>query len=61
MNCIGCGLCASICPHVFELHDGRSQIIEKADLKTNLSCIKEAIMNCPIQSIEIKDFDKKKN
>lgn len=61
MDCIGCGLCPSICPLVFELHSGRAQIIEEANLKNSLTCIKEAIMNCPVQAIEIREYEKEKN
>lgn len=58
-NCIGCGLCSSICPKIFKLHAGRAQIIEEINLKSNLACIKEAIINCPVEAIKIKEYDKK--
>lgn len=60
MDCIGCGLCPSICPLVFELHTGRAKIIEGTKLKANLTCIKDAMINCPVQAIEIKDYDQNK-
>jgi len=52
-KCIGCGLCVSLCPDVFEIgEDGKSQIIKGADLGKNEKCIKEAKEGCPVQAIE---------
>jgi ferredoxin len=50
-KCLGCGVCISLCPEVFELKDGKSKIKEKADLKKYKDCIKEAIDSCPTQAI----------
>ena len=50
--CIGCGICSSICPEVFEIKDdGKSHILaESCD-----SCdISEAETSCPEQAIIIK-------
>jgi len=52
IDCIGCGLCCSICPHVFELQAGRA-VIKETEIENYKSCIKETIMNCPVQAIEI--------
>jgi len=52
-KCIGCGLCVSLCPEVFELaEDGKSRIKEKTDLEKNKECIKEAKESCPVGAIE---------
>ena len=46
--CIGCGLCQSICPEVFEIDDNsKAKIISQ----TKCPCIKEAIEACPIDAI----------
>jgi len=46
--CIGCGLCASLCPEVFEMQDdGKAGV--KAQKK--LPCVKDAIESCPTQAI----------
>jgi ferredoxin len=48
-KCIGCGLCASICPAVFEMgKDGKSTV---KDPKSKLPCVKEAAESCPVQAI----------
>jgi ferredoxin len=53
-KCLGCGLCVSICPLIFELKNGKSQIIEKANLEKSKEGVKEATENCPVQAIEIE-------
>jgi len=52
-KCLGCGMCISLCPAVFELKNGKSQIKEKANLEKNKDCIKEAAENCPAGAIKI--------
>ena len=46
-KCIGCGLCASICPEVFEMKNGKANVKKKKDSK----CIEEAITSCPVKAI----------
>lgn len=52
-KCIGCGLCASFCPDVFEMDDKG-----KAGVKSVAGCKKcdcqEAAKACPVQAIIIK-------
>ncbi|RLG15992.1 ferredoxin [Candidatus Pacearchaeota archaeon] len=47
-KCIGCGLCASVCPEVFEMDENN-----KANVKSqkDLPCVKEAIEQCPVNAI----------
>ena len=49
-KCIGCGLCASLCPDVFEMKDGKAHA--KNPSATN-PCVKEAAANCPVQAINL--------
>jgi len=52
-KCIGCGMCQSICPEVFELNEkGKSEVKEGWEEKKNEECIKEAIDACPVKAIE---------
>ena len=48
--CIGCGLCASVCPSNFKMNDdGKAEAInQKSD------CAKNASESCPVQAIKIK-------
>ena len=51
-KCIGCGLCESICPEVFEIgKDGKSHVKNPKACK-NGKC-KEAAESCPVQAIKL--------
>lgn len=46
--CIGCGVCASLCPENFQIdNDGKSKVISQKNQK----CAKQAAQNCPGQAI----------
>ena len=48
--CIGCGLCVSIVPEVFQLNDaGVSEVKQQAG--ANEAKIQEAIDSCPVNCI----------
>lgn len=52
-KCIGCGLCASICPEVFELgNDGKAHV--KGPKACTKPTCKEAAESCPAQAITLK-------
>ncbi|HIP88829.1 MAG TPA: ferredoxin [Thermococcus paralvinellae] len=52
-TCIGCGVCASICPDVFEMDDeGKAKALVE---ETELECAKEAAESCPTGSIIIEE------
>jgi len=52
-KCIGCGLCASLCPDIFEIgDDGKSHVKENADVEGNRKCFNEAKESCPAGAIE---------
>jgi len=51
-KCIGCGMCQSLCPEVFELEDGKAKVKDNVDVKKYKDCIKEAKESCPMQAIE---------
>lgn len=53
-KCIGCGVCQSLCPDVFEVKDGRSIVKKSADLEKNKDCIQQAANSCPRKAIEIE-------
>ena len=47
-KCIGCGLCQSLCPEVFEIDDeSKAKVINQ----TKTPCVKEAIDSCPMEAI----------
>ena len=48
-KCIGCGLCAALCPEHFQLN---GDVFKAEVIKEGLSaCVDEAIDNCPVQAI----------
>lgn len=49
INCIGCGLCASLCSDNFRINDDfKAEVINGQQPK---ACVQEAIDNCPVQAI----------
>jgi len=51
-KCLGCGLCASLCPDVFQLgKDGKARVIS-SDCK-KCDC-KEVAESCPAGAISLK-------
>lgn len=47
-KCIGCGLCESIAPNVFEIKNGKAHVKNQ---KGDESKIKDAIDSCPVEAI----------
>ncbi len=54
-TCIGCGICPSVCPEVFEMDDdGKAKAIEDAVPAEVEESAKEAEDQCPVNAISIK-------
>ncbi len=54
-TCIGCGLCPSICPEVFEMDDdGKAQAISPDVPEEHEESVKEAAENCPVNAISVE-------
>ena len=52
--CIGCGLCAGICPEVFEMDEENiAKVIAQPDASTEASA-KEAADSCPVSAISVE-------
>ena len=50
-KCIGCGMCAGLCPESFAMnHDGKAEVVK--DEVTD--CTKNAAEGCPVGAISIK-------
>jgi len=52
-KCIGCGLCASMCPDAFELKDDGKAHVKGAGVCKSCD-VKEIAQNCPVGAITVK-------
>ena len=52
-KCIGCGLCASVCPDVFDMDENgeKAKVIAQEIPKTSEASADEAKDNCPVDAI----------
>lgn len=53
--CIGCGICAELCPEVFELREEKSWVIGPDKCGT-CDC-EEAVASCPVAAITLAEGD----
>ena len=54
-TCIGCGLCAETCPHVFEMAEGVAKVIvAEVKLQDAADCHKAAD-ECPVEAISVEE------
>lgn len=51
-TCIGCGACAAVCSKVFDMKDGKAEVI-KGQEKSKDKCIKDASESCPVNAIKV--------
>jgi len=54
--CIGCGLCETICPAVFEMNDDdKSEVKMNPVVEEYRACTLEAESECPVDAITHED------
>jgi ferredoxin len=53
--CIGCGLCADICPDVFSMDDDGKAIAADSEIPEDLiDSAKDAKGQCPVEAIKVE-------
>ncbi len=52
-KCIGCGACASLCPEVFQLEEGKSKVINSEGCD-KCDC-QETADSCPVEAIILNE------
>lgn len=52
-SCIGCGMCAAICPEVFRITDENVAVADSEILPEQEATVQEAAANCPAGAIEV--------
>ncbi len=56
--CIGDGICASLCPDVFEMDDEGKSVVIKEEIGDDLyDCVKEAVDSCPVSCISMEQLE----
>jgi ferredoxin len=51
--CIGCGTCEALCPTMFKVENGKSQVIGESCEGVNCDC-NEAVTSCPVSAISME-------
>lgn len=53
-DCIGCGLCAEICPEVFRMNEDNLAEAYQEVTPMNEAAAREAMDSCPVTAISIE-------
>jgi len=52
-TCIGCGLCANLCPEVYEMKDDKAIVIVETVPLSSEETAKQTVTDCPVSAISI--------
>jgi ferredoxin len=52
--CIGCGLCAELCPLVFQMEDDQAVAADSVPPDAAEAC-RDAAQQCPVEAIKIEE------
>ena len=54
-TCVGCGLCAGICPEIFEMNDEGIAVGSEDEISDNfIESAKDAKEQCPVSAITVE-------
>lgn len=54
-GCIGCGLCANVCPEVFQIADDGLSEVYAEPTEENADSVIEAAEGCPVEVISVEE------
>lgn len=54
-SCIGCGVCVSVCPEIFEMTDAGVAVAREGETAEMLNSAADAQSSCPVNAIENED------
>jgi ferredoxin len=53
--CLGCGLCADLCPEVFQMEEDKAVVkVAEVPAGTEDAC-RDAAQQCPVEAIKIEE------
>lgn len=53
--CVGCGLCADICPDAFVMEEDKAKVKPNPVPVSSYDCCKKAKEDCPVEAISIEE------
>ena len=53
--CVGCGLCADMCPDVFAMEEDKAVVSAQPSNDQQAACGREAADQCPVSAILVAD------
>ena len=53
--CIGCGMCAEVCPEVFRMENGKAVVFVDSVPKPAEGSCKQAADGCPVVAIKVDE------
>ena len=54
-TCIGCGLCPSMCPEIYQMEGDLAKVIADPVPPGGEDCAREAAESCPVAAISISE------
>lgn len=54
-TCIGCGLCADMCPDIFAMQEDKAVVSVQPVTNEQETCSREAADQCPVSAILVED------
>jgi ferredoxin len=50
--CVGCGLCASVCPDVFVMEGIFARVAQETVQEQQIASVRQVVQDCPVNAIK---------